>query len=70
MIKEATFTSVWDGGHEVTTACKVDMKSKEVFAIETVFVGEVDTLERQYITIDGVDYPVSDDCDETDFWYS
>jgi len=69
MVKDATFTSVWDGGYEVTTNCKVDMETKEVFYIETAYVGEVEILERQFVTVDGVDYPVSDDVEETDFWY-
>ena len=30
MIKNATFTSVWDGGCEVTSNCKVDTETTEV----------------------------------------
>ena len=59
MIKNGTFTSVWDGGYEVTTNCKVNMETKEVFDIESVDV-DVDILEEEYVTIDGVDYSVSD----------
>lgn len=33
-IKNATFTSVCDGGYKVTTNCKVNMKTKEVFDTE------------------------------------
>lgn len=71
MIKDATYTSVWDGGYEVTTNCKVDTETKEVFDIE---VSEVDAdwlevLDEEYVTISGVDYPVSSD-DDTEYWYT
>lgn len=75
MIKEATFTSVWDEGsrscQEITTACKVNMETDEVFDIETVDVYGVDVLDREYITIDGIQYSVSckDDDEETKYWY-
>lgn len=67
MIKNATYTSVWDGGYEVTTNCKVNMGTKEVFDIETVDV-DVDILEYEYATIDGKEYPVSNDGD-SEYWY-
>lgn len=79
MIKNATFTSVWDGGRfEIETFCKVDMNSREVFDIE---ISDCDAdclneLDYEYITIDGVDYDVvsSDEIDDYDeeeemFWY-
>lgn len=77
MIKNATFTSVWDGGYEVTTNCKVNMETHEVFDIETAEVDEgLEILENEYITIDGEDYAVysayTDDEDwdeETCYWY-
>lgn len=73
MVKKAKFTSVWDDGYEVTSECKVNMESKEVFDIELVNVDELDLeiLEREYITIDDKEYPVSRDGeDDTEFWYS
>lgn len=68
MIKNATFTSVWDGGCEVTTNCKVNIKTKEIFDIEKVDI-DADVLEYEYITLDGNEYSVSHDKDDTDFWY-
>jgi hypothetical protein len=76
MIKNATFTSVWDGGYEVTTNCKVDMETHKVFDIE-ISVGTedfVNELDYEYITLDGEDYAVlnaneEDDIDKSDFWY-
>lgn len=74
MIKNATFTSVWDGGYEVTTNCKVNMETREVFDIEMREVDEsLDILEKEYVVIDDVGYPVfqlSDITEEDDeFWY-
>ena len=66
MIKNATFTSVWDGGYEITTNCKVDMKTKEIFDIEIANGVEdfVEELDYEYVTIDGEDYPVFSESDE------
>lgn len=70
MIKNGTFTSVWDGGYEVTTNCKVNMETKEVFDIEKANVNNsLDILEAEFVTIDGVDYSVSND-DTTEYWYA
>jgi hypothetical protein len=76
MIKNATFTSVWDGGYEVTTNCKVNMETREVFDIE---VNNDDNIERlnnldyEYITIDREEFDVLNkdlnDVGVTDFWY-
>lgn len=69
MIKNATFTSVWDGGYEVTTDCKVNMETREIFDIEMSEVGDsLDVLEAEFVTIDGIDYAVSND-DMTEYWY-
>ena len=70
MIKDATFTSVWDGGYEVTTNCKVDMETKEVFDIEMAEGDDsLDILEAEFVTIDGIDYAVSNN-DMTEYWYA
>ena len=75
MIKNATFTSVWDGGHKVTTNCKVNMETHEIFDIEKAEVDEsLEHLHIEYVTVDGVDYAAlnadeEDDIEKTDFWY-
>ena len=74
MIKNAKFTSVWDGGYEITTNCKVNMETKEVFDIELAEADEsLDILEKEYVVIDDVEYPVfqlSDITEEdNEFWY-
>ena len=76
MIKNATFTSVWDGGYAVTTNCKVNMETREVFDIEIAEVDEsYEQLDYEYITLDGKDYNVynandgTDGLEDTDFWY-
>ena len=77
MIKNAKFVSVWDGGYEVITGCKVDMKTKEVFDIE-ISEGTADLvceLDYEYIIIDGDEYSVHNAEDGLDglpdnvFWY-
>ena len=72
MIKNATFTSVWDGGYEVTTDCKVDMETREVFEIAMSEVNEsLEILEREYITVDGEEFDVFsvDEVEDGNFWY-
>lgn len=76
MIKKAAFTSVWDGGYEVTTDCKVDMETREVFDIEinnSDNIEGLNSLDYEYITIDGEEFDVLHkdltDVGTTDFWY-
>lgn len=74
-VVSAEFTSVWDGGFEVTTPCKVNLKTKEVFDIEESkgTADSVNELDEEYITINGQDYSVvkQEDLDENpdSFWY-
>lgn len=76
MIKNATFTSVWDGGYEVTTDCKVNMETREVFDIEINNDDNIEglnNLDYEYITINGEEFDVLNkdlnDVGVTDFWY-
>lgn len=74
MIKNGKFKSVWDGGYDVTTDCKINMETNEVFDIELAEVDEsLDILEKEYVVIDNVEYPVfqlSDITEEdNEFWY-
>ena len=79
-IKEAEFTSVWDGGFEITTTCKVNMESKEIFDIKMSESNPdtVEQLDEEYVTIDGIDYRAvtaeyanlyPEEMDEETFWY-
>ena len=72
VVKEAEFTSVWDGGILVTTGCKVNMVTKEVFDIEVSAVSAdgLDVLDEQYITIDGEKLPVFDEETDDGYWYN
>ena len=76
-MKDAIFTSVWDGGVEITTNCKVNTKTKEIFDVQK-YNGDdlepLESLEEEYITIDGERYEALNTADfpnirETDFWY-
>lgn len=68
-IVSATYTSVWDGGIEITTNCKVNIDTGEVFDVEKSEVIGIDILEREYITINNEDFDVSDDPTETYYWH-
>lgn len=69
-IRYATFTSIWDGGLAITTSCKINMDTKQVFDIEIADVdpATLEVLEYEYVTIDGCDYSVSRD-ENTEYWY-
>ena len=58
-IIDAEFTSVWDGGIKVTTPCKVNLLTREIFDIGefTVCDGVLNVLDREYVTINGRPYP-------------
>lgn len=73
-IKKATYTSVWDKATKITTNCKVNMETKEVFDIEMSDsdMEAFDTLNYEYITIDGENHNVvnaEEGVTETDYWY-
>lgn len=79
-IKDAKFTSVWDGGFEITTTCKVNMESKEIFDVEVSESNSdmVEQLDGECVTIDGIDYRAvtaeyanlyPEEMDEETFWY-
>ncbi len=73
VIKEATFTSVWDG-YEITTSCKVNTVTREIFDIEKIDVptdddgDELEILDREYVTVDGVEYCAGSAYSETEGW--
>ena len=79
MIMYAAFTSVWDGGFAVTTKCKVNEDTKEVFDIDVSenTADYVNELDEEFITIDGQDYSVvskeyldSDTEEIGSYWYA
>lgn len=72
MIKNALFVSVWDGGVEIETPCRVNMETMEVFDImKARYDGDI--LEKEYVEIDGEEFPVFQVSDitenEDEFWY-
>ena len=75
MIKCATVTSVWDGGETaITVDCKVNTETMQVFDIcseDSEICDYVDSLDREYVTIDGKDYPLyqEDEAEDGDYWY-
>jgi hypothetical protein len=72
MIKEAIFESYWDGGICVSTSCKVNMDTKEVFDVEMATnVDGLDCLDAEMVVIDDVQYPVfrKEDAGPDNFFY-
>lgn len=59
-IVNGCFHSVWDGGVDVSTPCKVDMKTKKVFDIVVADVAEVDNLEKEYVSFYGEEHDVEE----------
>lgn len=73
-IVRATFGSVWDGGEVVETPCMVNLETKEVFNIEmNQDCNDLDVLEKEFVEINGVEYPVFQNSDITEedneYWY-
>jgi hypothetical protein len=74
MIKNATFTSVWDGGIAIITDCKVKTETGEIFDIQISedMADLVNCLEAEYVTIDDKRYDVHSEEERTDefcYWY-
>ena len=71
-IEPAAFTSVWDGC-AVTTPCKINTETGEVFDIEISHVDISGTLEREYITLHGTEHEVhgNEDVENVpgEYWY-
>jgi len=48
---KAKYTSVWDGGINITTNCDYDPQTKKVSNIESVDPGNVQDLDDEFITL-------------------
>ena len=72
-IKDATFTTVWDDGASViSTSCRVNTETKEVFDIAQADA-DVSQLDMQYVSFGGNDYIVTrsdEKVSENQFWYN
>ncbi len=61
-MKKGTFTSVWDGGFEVTTPAEFDEITGEVIS-ESVDPGDVEVLDREFFTDEnGDELTICPDC--------
>ena len=73
MIKAAIFNSMWDGGVCISSNCKVDTDTKEVFDIETIEdTNGLAILERQFVSFDGTEHEVvevSERENDEQFWH-
>lgn len=76
VFRHCTFTSVWDGGDEVTTNAVVNLYTKEVIPekVDPDEIGyECEILEKEFVTMDdGTIHTVSpknEMTENTEFWY-
>lgn len=70
-IKNALFTSIWDGGYEITSNCKVNLETKEIYDIDLINMEGLSIFEGEYVTIEGTEYSVSQgNTDNPDFFYN
>lgn len=71
-IVEGEYISVWDGGMEICSPCKINTETKEVFDIEpgSMDADALNNLEDEFVQINGERFEVSRDSgDGTDYWY-
>jgi hypothetical protein len=61
--RDATFISVWDGDTEISSHCKVDTETGNIFDIEAVNVTGMglETLDEEYVLLGDKKYGVSKD---------
>lgn len=52
------FTSVWDGGYEIETSCKIDTTTG-LLDIEFVDADEVEVLDREYVSFENSNFEVT-----------
>lgn len=79
MIKNAQYVSVWNGGFELVSTCKINTQTHEIFDIQTLADtvdddgDELDILDEEYVIIDGQKFPARNTDDdpksEFDYWY-
>lgn len=59
MIKSATIAAIWDNGVRLSSACKVNTETLEVFDIrETLYDDTLDVFFGYWLMLDGKEYPV------------
>lgn len=70
------YISEWDAGIEIVSEATIDLETKEVeigkYFYDYDFVElDLEILEREYVTIDGIEYPCcqKEEADEDDYWY-
>lgn len=76
-IVNAMFSSIWDGGTQILTTCRVNLDTKEVFDIKRVEDCDVDVLDSQHINLFGESYEVTPEseledeaCKNEQYWFA
>lgn len=77
MLIKGYYTSVWDDGIEITSEAIINLDTKEVMTGSYVYAYafdelDLEILEREYITIGGVEYPCCQKgtAKDGEYWYS
>jgi hypothetical protein len=60
------YVSVWDGGQELHSRCTVNLVARTV-EIEECHEADVDSLEEEYVLLDGVKYPAANEADRDQY---
>lgn len=70
------YISEWDDGVEIVSEAVIDLETKEVTILEHLYYYDFDSLDleilnREYVTIHGVEYPCyrKNDAENDSFWY-
>lgn len=61
------YVSVWDGGHEVTSACTVDPRTRKVEVEHTSDVAGLETMEREFVVLNGKEYPAANEEERSEY---
>ena len=74
VVIDALFTSVWNHRCKITTKCKINTGTREIFDIEVSDTSVEGTLDEEYVTLpDGTEFEAHntffDDVAPGDYWY-
>lgn len=73
MIVSGFYVSVWDDSIKLTTPCKINFDTREVFDIEQVDIEGIDVLTDEYLLDSDQKYFAQvyqkDEAEENDYWY-
>jgi len=66
-VVECTYTSVWDGGVTIESPARANLETRTIEIESSDDVDGVETLEREFVTIDGKEYPATNESNRNDY---